>query len=95
MKALFIVGISIDILTLLNAIYHQVSDMWRGYSSGHNGPYLFLAFLFFIWIVLCFHVRSTGKSALAAGLAWIPATFILLLAFLFTIVFSSFKADFQ
>ena len=71
-QTFFYIGIAIDIIALLVALYFIVTDNINLSSSDNTGLTI-LTLLFGGWIGLCFWLKSKGSPGWAAVFAWIPA----------------------
>lgn len=69
---LFYIGIGIDIVAILIALYFIITDS-IGFSSSDNTGLTIITLLFCGWVGLCWYLKIQGYPGIGAILAWIPA----------------------
>lgn len=91
---LFRIGVAVDILAILFALYTIVTDAIKNPSSSKNGVLALVTLLGVGWLVFSYYLKSVGKINLAALLVWIPGVPILLTA-LFLLLLIVLKPDWK
>ena len=69
---MFYIGIGIDVIAVLIALYFIVTDS-IGFTSADNTGLTIATVLFCGWIGLCWWLKSKGSVGWGTALAWVPA----------------------
>lgn len=69
---LFYIGIGIDVIAVLVALYFIITDS-IGFTSSDNTGLTVVTVLFCGWIGLCWYLKSQGSVGWGTVLAWVPA----------------------
>ena len=89
---LFYIGLGVDTIGILIAVYFMISDMLKGTGGTDNSIIFSLTFGVFLATLGAWLLKSAGNIVLANVLLWIPGAPLLFYG-LFVLLFLIFPVD--